>query len=108
VRETQQEGWVQSAPAGEGFYNISVSRAINRATADFGNYMPAMVYGYKYHDLSGSGTFDDGEPGKEGVRIELRDLNGNVVAYTMTDADGRYEFTGIKPGNYAVYEDLPQ
>ncbi len=108
VREESQEGWRQSYPAGEGFYNVSVSSALSSVTADFGNYRPAHVYGYKYVDLDGSGTMDQGEPGLEGVRIFLKDLSGNMVAETLSDADGYFHFEGLDPGTYGLYEDIPE
>ena len=36
----------------------------------------------------------------EGVRIDLLDADGNVIATTFTDANGEYEFTGLRPGMY--------
>jgi hypothetical protein len=108
VRETQQAGWVQSAPGGEGFYNVSLPNKGSSATADFGNYRQAQVFGYKYIDRDGSGSRDQGEPAMEGVRVQLRGLSGNVVAEVLTDANGYYEFAGIVPGHYAVYEVIPE
>jgi len=37
-----------------------------------------------------------------GVTVELRDQNGNVIATTVTDANGDYEFTGLPDGVYTV------
>jgi protocatechuate 3,4-dioxygenase beta subunit len=108
VRETPQTGWYQSFPAGEGFYNISVSSERSSATADFGNYRTAQVFGYKYIDINGSGEMEDGEPGLEGVRIYVLDLSGNLVAETLTDADGYFEIQDIHPGQYALYEEIPE
>jgi len=45
--------------------------------------------------LQESGTFG-------GVTIELRDQNGNVIATTVTDANGDYAFTGLPDGIYTV------
>jgi hypothetical protein len=105
VRESYQLGWIQSAPGGEGFYNVQLGSQVRSARLDFGNWKPSSISGTKYTDTDGSGRRDSGEPAVEGVRIELRDLTGAVVQHTHTDADGHYEFTGVAPGHYAVFED---
>jgi len=46
----------------------------------------------------------DGIPG---VTINLLDANGNVVATTLTDANGDYEFLLVLPGNYSIEEVQP-
>ena len=43
----------------------------------------------------------------EGVRIDLLDGSGNVIATTLTNADGEYSFTGLRPGTYSVREHQP-
>jgi protocatechuate 3,4-dioxygenase beta subunit len=107
VREVQQDGWLQSFPAGEGFYNVSIPRKGSTAVADFGNYRPARVFGFKYEDKDGSGSFDEAEPAMVDVLMQLKDLSGNVVAQVLTDNNGYYEFDGIDPGHYAVTEVIP-
>jgi hypothetical protein len=104
VRESYQLGWVQSAPGGEGFYNVQLGEQVQSARLDFGNWKPAIVSGIKYTDIDGSGRRNEGEPTVEGVHIELRDLSGKVVQHTQTDGDGIYTFEGIAPGHYAVRE----
>jgi len=108
LREEPKDGWRQSYPAGEGFYNMSLSSAIQTFTGDFGNYRPAHVSGFKYTDMDGSGSRDQGEPAMEGVRVYLLDMNGNQVDEAFTDADGYFAFGGLEPGNYALYEDIPE
>jgi serine-aspartate repeat-containing protein C/D/E len=39
--------------------------------------------------------------------VRLLDAAGQVLAETKTDADGRYRFTGLRPGTYAVAEITP-
>jgi len=41
----------------------------------------------------------DGIPG---VNVELLDAGGGVVATQTTNADGRFMFTGLAPGNYSL------
>lgn len=44
---------------------------------------------------------DDGEP-LEGATVQLLDADGNVVAETTTDADGKFEFLNVPPGTYTI------
>ena len=58
----------------------------------------------------------------EGVKLELRDATGVPVAISdslpghydgetvlaWTDAEGFYEFTGLRPGTYHVYQKHPE
>lgn len=45
------------------------------------------------------------ETGIPGVPIELLDQNQKVVAITTTDAEGRYHFADLWPGEYTVRQD---
>ena len=42
-----------------------------------------------------------------GVQIRLLDQNGQQVAQTITDTDGRYAFVDLLPGVYTVVEATP-
>ncbi len=57
-----------------------------------------------YHDQNHivDGIQDAGEPGIEGVRIELYDSNGDFYADTTTDATGFYQFTDLPYDTYTV------
>ncbi|WP_076230892.1 SdrD B-like domain-containing protein [Paenibacillus sp. FSL H7-0331] len=57
-----------------------------------------------WHDLNANGIQDAGEPGIQGVTVELYDADTNVLLGTRTtDAGGRYLFTDlILVGNYKV------
>lgn len=53
----------------------------------------------------GNGTFDKGEKGIAGVKVELIEIkNGEMIprAETYTNANGWYGFTGFIPGDYTI------
>jgi hypothetical protein len=64
-----------------------------------------------WRDLDGDGVQDPGEPGIAGVTVRLYDADGNLVATTLTDANGQYRFTsadGLQPGTpYTIRFDEP-
>ncbi len=55
-----------------------------------------------WFDTDDNGLADAGEPGIAGVTVELYDAGGALVATTVTDADGKYEFPGLPAGDYRV------
>jgi len=42
-----------------------------------------------------------------GAAVKLKDASGGLLDETITDADGVYRFTGLRPGTYAVVELTP-
>jgi protocatechuate 3,4-dioxygenase beta subunit len=50
----------------------------------------------------GDGIQEDGEPGVAGIPVELQVGVGEVVASTVTDADGRYLFEAVPAGRSTV------
>ena len=58
---------------------------------------------FVWDDLNGDGIQDPGEPGVEGVVVNLyRDGETVPFATTTTGPDGEYVFTGLVPGGYEV------
>ncbi len=54
-------------------------------------------------DVNGNGRQDSGEPGIDGVTVQLLDTaTGNVIGQTVTAAGGAYQFPNLIPGTYAV------
>jgi hypothetical protein len=77
-------------------------------TIDFGFRAAAtgVIGDFVWHDLDRDGTQDDGEPGVDGVRVNLRNpLTDAVLATTVTAVNGSYQFTGVGAGNYRVQID---
>jgi hypothetical protein len=76
-------------------------------TLDFGFYAPLSSLGDRvWEDLNKDGKQDDGEPGIPGVKVQLLDATGKVLAVTQTDASGFYRFASLTPGDYSVKFDL--
>ncbi|MEL6140971.1 MAG: SdrD B-like domain-containing protein, partial [Bacteroidota bacterium] len=74
----------------------------NNPTIDAGFYELASLGDFVWLDTDGDGIQDNGEPGIEGVTVNLLDNNGNQIATTTTDATGFYEFTDLEPDTYQV------
>jgi len=75
---------------------------------NFGNFELGEISGIKFDDANGNGVRDDGETGLLGWTIYI-DQNGNGEldddeAFTSTDSDGAYSFTGLTAGSYVVRE----
>ena len=78
------------------------TKQINLTAVNCGNTNTALG-DTVWFDFDENGLFDPGEPGIEGVTVNLIDANsGTVVSTTVTDADGFYIFDMLPPGNYAV------
>ena len=65
--------------------------------------MPLAKLGNRvWIDCDGDGVQDSDEQGIAGVRVEVYDINGNLVKMTTTDANGNYLVTNLYPGQYYV------
>ena len=71
----------------------------------FGELPVARLDGRVWVDTDNDGVVDAGESGIAGVVLALagtNDLGAAVNLTVTTAADGRYAFTGLRPGTYAV------
>ncbi len=58
---------------------------------------------FVWNDLNKDGVQDAGEPGIAGVTVRLVNATTNtIIATTTTDANGKYIFNDVTPGNYLV------
>jgi uncharacterized surface anchored protein len=70
-------------------------------SVDAGVLAAATIGDRVWIDKNANGIQDDGEAGKSGVTVELRDSNGTVVKTTTTDSNGNYKFS-VEAGTYSV------
>ncbi|NNM28780.1 MAG: hypothetical protein HKO57_04620, partial [Akkermansiaceae bacterium] len=106
------------SPDGQAAINLPANDTLHD-TADFGyspNYASISGTVYDDNDTSNDGVINPADDGTiSGVTIELwSDPNGDgdpgdgvVVASTVTDSDGNYQFDSLLPGDYVVVERDP-
>ena len=107
-------GMVDGQPSGisgnDQFTQIKVCAGESGAGFNFGELKPVSIGGYVGLATPEGGCLRFGQPGFQGisgVTIQLYDLAGTLVRTTQTDANGKYEFTGLKNGVYSVVEVQP-
>jgi hypothetical protein len=77
-------------------------------SADFGFCAPqcgGRIGDLVWYDQNLNGLQDPSEPGVPGVRVVLKDGDDTELAEAVTDASGRYLFTGLCAGTYVVVVD---
>ncbi len=74
----------------------------NRATVTVTYEAPASISGITWLDRDRDGVPDPDEARKAGWLIKLLDDRGEVIAVTLTDENGDYQFTGLIPGDYTI------
>jgi hypothetical protein len=80
----------------------SVASGQNLSTVDFGYRGTASLGDRVWLDLDGDGFQDGGEPGLNGVAVELLDGAGTVLASSSTTSAGIYGFNNLLAGSYSV------
>jgi len=100
------EGLINQFAAREGRRENSIASIIlsNGSTTEtcVGVAMGGAISGTVFIDKPYDGTRSDSDATVSGVKIQLVDGNGEVVATATSVAKGRYKITGIMPGTYTV------
>jgi len=111
VRETQPAGYNSVSDIDGGNPDligdvtpITVVSGETNSGNDFVEEQPGAITGTVWADTNND---DIGDTPIAGVTLELLDELGNVVATTVTLADGTYSFANIPPGTYSVRETQP-
>ncbi|MBQ8159360.1 MAG: carboxypeptidase regulatory-like domain-containing protein [Clostridia bacterium] len=95
----------QSAPQQES----EVVHLSSGTTALFGIAAEPMsgVTGYVWLDVNGDGIHQDDEPGQAGILLECVGIRNGLTYQILTDDDGQYSFTQLRPGSYRFRVTLP-
>ena len=110
LKEELQEGWTQTYST-DG-YTITIDEEDAGTTIidqDFWNFEWFNIYGHKYFDGNGDGTWNNDEPYLDGwtINLDYDDETDSVITGDDTWDTGYYEFTIKEPGTYMVSEDTP-
>ena len=106
---TLPPGVVQTYDADGGLDNksaLTLAPGEHNPNQDFGYVYDGAIGDTVWLDLDGDGVQDAGEAGIAGVTINLYDGNGNLISTAVTDADGKYLFDHLPPGDYTVKVDI--
>jgi hypothetical protein len=100
VQEELQAGWVQTSTPTT--YPVTTASGTNVTGNVFGNFQTVMVSGTVFNDLNDNHVQDSGEPGLNGVTINL-----DGIAAATTNAQGIYTISNVGPGSHTVSEVIP-
>ncbi len=122
LRQVQPSGWMdgqdtagsidgqpsgRAANPGDEIDQIELGWGQSGVEYDFGELLAARIAGMVHVDLNNDGYLQGNEHVLPGVRIELLDARGRVVASTDTDSKGQFHFDGLRPGVYSLQESQP-
>jgi hypothetical protein len=102
VEEADKAGWQATNDISFTFSGVSGYAF----SWDFFNFKQGCISGYKWYDKNRNGVLDTGESYVKGIKIELY-KDGDLIATDTTDANGKYSFCSLGPGNYVVKEVPP-
>ncbi len=68
---------------------------------------PASIGNFVWNDLNQNGIQNDGEPGIAGVKVYLVNLATSSSTSVLTNANGKFSFTDLIPGNYSLIFNTP-
>ncbi len=97
-----QQGGDVERDSNPNLWNVTLplDNSVDRSV-DFGFFCTGEVGDFVWDDLNGNGIQDAGEPGIAGVAVTLTDAQG-YIRNTVTNASGKYLFTGLCAGPVTV------
>ena len=106
-----QGGATVNNPLSDTITAITLSTdGVNGTGNNFAELNPASLSGFVYDDANNDGVKQGGEVGIAGVTVTLTgtdDLGNAVNISTVTDVNGAYGFTNLRPGTYGIAETQP-
>ena len=88
-------------------FAVTVSDGGASTQADFGFVAWSRVGDFVFRDVDGDGEYEAGDSPLGGVVVSLHDAGGDLVATTVSAADGAYGFDAVRPGSYTVEVVIP-
>jgi hypothetical protein len=83
-------------------FTVPAATAITTVDAGIRTSALASIGNFVWNDLNQDGVQNAGEPGIAGVTVNLYNSAGTIIATTVTDAFGHYQFTGLAAGTYEI------
>ncbi|MDD5039944.1 MAG: SdrD B-like domain-containing protein [Patescibacteria group bacterium] len=96
--ETLIPGWIMTYPVASHTVNLANNGNLH---LDFFNFQLGKIWGYKFNDMNGNSSWDNGELALGGWTIALGGASSNSA---VTAPNGYYEFTGLTAGTYSLSE----
>ena len=97
----------EAANPGDAITKIVIKQGQVGLNYNFGELRPSSLAGHVYVDNNENNVRDTDESWLAGVLVHLLDANGNEIARTTTDEQGRYRFDNLMPGVYTIVEEQP-
>jgi protocatechuate 3,4-dioxygenase beta subunit len=98
-------GLAELSPPGDMLSQISINWGQTGLEYNFGELLPGSISGRAVVCADLPGQTDVPIPG---VRVDLLDGAGNLLASLLTNSNGEYQFTNLRPGTYRVREHQPE
>ena len=97
--EPAEDAEAEANAAGATYIDLNSELAVDFGFIDVPLY---RIGNLVWNDIDDDGLAETGEPGIEGVLVQLLDSTGTLTAETVTDAAGFYAFENLLPGDYSV------